>query len=155
MKALITGALGAAVLLASVGSYAQISAEDQIKYRKAGYNVMSWNMGKIKAQVIDGSVPFNAEQVAAAATAIAAVTNSGMGALYGPDTAKNVGSQTTRLNPEFFNNLEEVGRIGKNFAQAANKLASEAATGDQARIRTAFGEVGQSCKACHDKFRLD
>lgn len=152
MKALLTGALGAAVLLASFTSLAQVSVEDQIHYRKAGYSFMSWNMGKIKAQVIDGDVPFDQAQVAAAANAINAIAGSGMGALYGRDTAEDKASNT-KLKAAFFENLDEAGKIGARFGEATNKLAAAAATGDQAAIRTAFGEVGQSCKACHDNFR--
>ena len=60
---------------------AQMSVEDQIEARQAAYQFMSWNMGKIKAQAVDGEVEFNADQMKAAANAIAAVANSGMGAL--------------------------------------------------------------------------
>lgn len=152
MKALISGALGATLLFVSLGSQAQLSVEDQIKYRQSGYAFMSWNMGKIKAQVIDGEVAYDQAQVAAAANAIAAIANSGMGALYSPDSARDK-AKNTRLKPEFFANLGEAGQIGKRFNEAANNLAKVAASGDQAEIRNAFGALGQSCKACHDKFR--
>lgn len=126
--------------------------EDAIKWRQSGYSFMSWNMGKIKAQAIDGSVPFNQDQMVAAANAIAAIANSGMGALYpqGSDMSKVKG---TRLKPEFFDNMEEVGKIARDFTAAANNLAAVAATGDKAALAKAFGETGQTCKACHDKFR--
>ena len=143
-----------AVTLASAAS-AQVSPEDQIKFRKAGYAFMSWNMGKIKAQVVDGAVPYNKDQVAAAADAIAAIANSGMGALYGPGTDKDVGSQKTRVKPALFQNMPEVGRLATEFNTAANNLAKVAADGDQGAIKAAFGEVGKTCKACHDKFRAD
>lgn len=143
-----------AVSLAGAAS-AQVKPEDQIKFRKAGYSFMSWNMGKIKAQVVDGTVPYNAEQVAAAAGAIAAIANSGMGQLYGPGTDRNVGDQKTRVKPELFQNMPEVGRLATSFNSAANELAKVAADGDQATIKAAFGKLGESCKACHDKFRAD
>ena len=53
---------------------AQMSVEDQIETRQAAYQFASWNMGKIKAQTVDGSAAFDQNQVAAAAKAIAAVT---------------------------------------------------------------------------------
>ncbi len=43
----------------AAGASAQMKPEDQIKYRKAGYSFMSWNMGKIKAQTIDNPGSFN------------------------------------------------------------------------------------------------
>ena len=153
MKAILIAGLSAALAATSLSAAASVTVEDQIQYRKAGYQFMSWNMGKIKAQVIDGSVPFDAAQVQAAANAIASIANSGMGALYSPDSVQGKAPVKTRLKPAFFENLEEAGKIGGRFVQAANTLASEAASGDQARIRKAFGDVGAGCKACHDNFR--
>ncbi len=154
MKALMTGAV-AAVLLASTAVQAQMKPEEMVETRQAGYQFMSWNMGKIKAQVIDGKEPYDQAKVAAAANAIAAIANSGMGSLYSPDTTTEQLGKATRLKPEFFQNLDEAGQIGRNLTAAANQLAKVAAEGDQAAIKKAFGDVGGSCKSCHDKFRAD
>ena len=107
-------------------------------------------MGKIKSS-LEGD--FDAKQVAAAANVIAATANSGMGALFGPGTDKDIGEVHTRVKPEFFQNMPEVGKLAGNFVAAADNLAKVAATGDAAAVKTAFGDVGKSCKACHDKFR--
>ncbi len=154
MKALMTGAVAAA-LLASAAVQAQMKPEEMVETRQAGYQFMSWNMGKIKAQVVDGKEPYDQAKVAAAANAIAAIANSGMGSLYSPDTTTEQLGKATRLKPEFFQNLDEAGQIGRNFTVAANQLAKVAAEGDQAAIKKAFGDVGGSCKSCHDKFRAD
>lgn len=154
MKKLILGSLSAAVLSTTLHVGAQqLEAEKQIEYRQAGYQFMAWNMGKIKAQVIDNSVAFNADQMKAAANAIAAIANSGMGALYGPDTAMDKMGDETHLKASFFDNLEEAGQLAGNFTKAANHLASEAQSGDKDKIRTAFGLLGKTCKACHQQFR--
>ncbi|MFX1712947.1 c-type cytochrome [Stutzerimonas stutzeri] len=150
----MTGAV-AAVLLASTAVQAQMKPEEMVETRQAGYQFMSWNMGKIKAQVIDGKEPYDQAKVAAAANAIAAIANSGMGSLYSPDSTTEQLGKATRLKPEFFQNLDEAGQIGRNFTAAANQLAKVAAEGDQATIKKAFGDVGGSCKSCHDKFRAD
>ncbi len=154
MKALMTGAV-AAVLLASTAAQAQMKPEEMVETRQAGYQFMSWNIGKIKAQVVDGKEPYDQAKVAAAANAIAAIANSGMGSLYSPDTTTEQLGKATRLKPEFFQNLDEAGQIGRKFTAAANQLAKVAAEGDQAAIKKAFGDVGGSCKSCHDKFRAD
>ncbi|MCB4796598.1 cytochrome c [Pseudomonas sp. NP21570] len=150
----MTGAMAAA-LLASTAVQAQMKPEEMVETRQAGYQFMSWNMGKIKAQVVDGKEPYDQAKVAAAANAIAAIANSGMGSLYSPDTTTEQLGKATRLKPEFFQNLDEAGQIGRNFTAAANQLAKVAAEGDQAAIKKAFGDVGGSCKSCHDKFRAD
>ena len=154
MKALMTGAVAAA-LLASTAVQAQMKPEEMVETRQAGYQFMSWNMGKIKAQVVDGKEPYDQAKVAAAANAIAAIANSGMGSLYSPDTTTEQLGKATRLKPEFFQNLNEAGQIGRKFTAAAILLAKVAAEGDQAAIKKAFGDVGGSCKSCHDKFRAD
>lgn len=151
-KSLVGAALG--VLALSVASVASAqSTSDLIQYRQSAYNFISWNMGKIKAQVIDGSVAYDQAQVAAAANAIAAVANSGMGALYAPGTDQGEGWKATRLKSNFFSEQEEAGKIAVNFVQQANKLQEVAATGDKAAIAAQFGEVGKTCKACHDGYR--
>ncbi|RAA01948.1 c-type cytochrome [Stutzerimonas stutzeri] len=150
----MTGAV-AAVLLASTAAQAQMKPEEMVETRQAGYQFMSWNMGKIKAQVVDGKEPYDQAKVAAAANAIAAIANSGMGSLYSPDTTTEQLGKATRLKPDFFQNLDEAGQIGRKFTAAANQLAKVAAEGDQAAIKKAFGDVGGSCKSCHDKFRAD
>ncbi len=139
----------------AAGVSAQLKPEEMIKTRQSGYTFMTWNMGKIKAQVVDGSVPFNKDQVLAAANVVAAVANSGMGALYAPGTDKGMGWKETRLKPEFFQEQDEVRKIAMNFIQQANTLQQVAATGDQAAIKTQFGEMGKACKACHDKYRRE
>ena len=145
----------AVALSVAAGASAQMKPEDQIKARKAGYAFMSWNMGKIKAQVVDNPASFNKDQVAAAANLIAATASSGMGALYGPGTDKDAGNQKTRVKPEFFKEPDEVRKLAMAFSKEANELQKVAATGDAAAIKAQFGKTGESCKACHDKFRKD
>lgn len=145
--------IGVAALTIAAGASAQMKPEDMIKIRQSGYTFMAWNMGKIKAQVVDGSAPFNKDQVQAAANLIAATANSGMGALYAPGTDKGTGWHETRLKPAFFKEQAEVGKIAKNFVMQANELQKVAATGDQAAIKAQFGELGKACKSCHDKYR--
>lgn len=152
MKKII--ALGILALSISTGASAQVKPEDQIKYRQAGYSFMAWNMGKIKAN-LEGE--YNAQQVQAAANAIAAIAGSGMGALYGPGTDKDIGNVKTRVKAEFFNpaNSQDLGKIATDFNAAAANLAKVAASGDKAAVQKAFGETGGTCKACHDKYRAD
>ena len=147
---LISTALGVlAVALASV-AFADLKPEEQIQYRQAGYRFISWNMGRIKAN-LEGD--YNPDQVSAAANVISAIANSGMGELFGPGTDKNVGSLETRVKPELFQEQEEVGKLARDFMDAADNLAEVAAEGDKAAVQTAFEDLGKSCKGCHKKYR--
>jgi cytochrome c556 len=153
MKQKIALAL-AAITLAGT-AFAQAKPEDQIKWRQSGYAFMAWNMGKLKGMLVENPASFNKEQVAAAANAIQAIANSGMGALYAPGTDKGAGWKETRVKPELFTDKEGVGKVAVAFNKEANELAKVAAGGDAAAIKAQFGKVGEACKACHDKFRKD
>lgn len=138
--------------LASSALASDLSPEEQIEIRQAGYEFMGWNMGKIKAN-LEGN--YNAAQVESAANAIAAIANSGMGALYGPGTDKAVGDMKTRVKPEFFQNMDDVKKIAGEFVEAANALAEVAAEGEAEAVKAAFADVGAACKACHQKYRAN
>lgn len=151
-KSLLRTAFGVLALALATAASAQVKPEDQIKFRQAGYSFMSWNMGKIKAN-LEGE--YNAKQVEAAANAIAAIAGSGMGALYGPGTEKDIGNLKTRVKPEFFQQMQNVGKLATDFNAAAANLAKVAASGDKAAVQKAFGATGETCKACHDKYRME
>ena len=127
--------------------------EDQIRFRQSAYSFISWNTGKIKKQVVDQPATYNKEQVVAAANAIAAVANSGLGSLYGPGTDQGTGWRPTQLKSEFFQKPEEARRLAVAFNTAANELARVAPSGDLEAIKSQFGKLSETCKGCHNNFR--
>ena len=153
MKSKIILALLATAIAGS--ALAQVKPEDAIKFRQSGYAFMSWNMGKLKAMLVDNPASYNKEQAIAAANLIAATANSGMGALYVPGSDKGKGWKETRVKPELFTDRDAVGKVAMAFNKEANELAKGAATGDAAALKVQFGKVGEACKGCHDKFRKD
>ncbi|MGL5633250.1 MAG: c-type cytochrome [Azovibrio sp.] len=149
----MTFAVAAFAVAGAVFAQQALKPEEAIKTRQAGYTYMGWSMGKIKAN-LEGT--YNKDQVVAAANTIAAIANSGMGALYIPGSEKNVGNVKTNVKPAFFQkeNAEKLGKIAMDFNREANELAKVAATGDAAAVKAQFGKVGGACKACHDDFRV-
>ena len=148
-----SGILLALAITAAAGSVsAQMKPEDAITFRQGGYRFMAWNMGRIKAN-IDGQ--YNKDEVVQAANVIQAIANSGMGKLYLPGTDKGVGYHETKVKPELFTDKEGVGKVAKAFNEAANEMAKVAASGDAAAVKAQFGKLGESCKGCHEKFRVD
>lgn len=145
----------ALALLLTAASFAASAGpiEDQIKYRQSAYSFIGWNVGKIKAQVVDKPETFSKEEVIAAANAIAAAANSGLGALYGPGTEHGEGWKKSRLKAEFFEKPNEVKKVATDFNREANEFAKVAESGDIVQIKAKFGKLSQSCKACHDSFR--
>lgn len=148
-----------ALLLAAVSSAAFAGKEEdqQVKFRQSAYSFLGWNSAKIKDQVVDHPEKYSKEQVEAASIAISAVANSGLGALYGQGTDEASGAtgwKKSRLKPEFFEKQDEARKLATTFNTEANALAKVSATGDQAAIKAQFGKVSESCKACHDAFRI-
>ena len=133
---------------------AQAKPEDLIKWRQSGYQFMAWNMGRIKAN-LEGT--YNKDQVIQAANTVAAIANSGMGALYAPGTDKGTGWHETNVKPEFFQPEKKarLGEVATAFNKEANELAKVAATGDAAAVKAQFGKLGSACKGCHDDFRKE
>lgn len=129
---------------------AQVKPEEAIKWRQSGYGFMAWNMARIKMNV-EGT--YNKDEVIKAATAIQAIANSGMGALYLPGTDKGTGWEKTRVKPEFFTNKDGVTKVAVAFNKEANEMAKIAATGDAAAVGAQLGKLGDTCKACHDDYK--
>lgn len=130
-----------------------IKPEKLIEYRQANFEVMAWNMAKIKGMVIDDTKTYNKEQTIAAANAIAAVANSGLGALFAPGTEKSIGNTKTAVKMEFFQKPDQARDAAILLAKESTELAKVAATGDISAIKAQFGKTGSTCKNCHDNFR--
>ena len=141
-----------AVVAASATALAQQGPkpENLIKWRQSAFQVVAWNSGRIKAS-LDGQ--YNKDEVLKAANTIAAVANSGLGGLFAPGTEQGKGWHDTSARPEIFKDTKHFGELGANFAQEANELASLAAGGDAAAIKTQYGKLTRTCKACHDEYR--
>jgi cytochrome c556 len=151
MKRLQKSVLAGIALAVLAGTtLAQMKPEDQIKNRQASYRFMAWNMGKIKAN-LEGQ--YNASQVTSAANAIAAVANSGLGALFGPGTETGKGFHKTEVKPAFFKEGDQVKELAMAFNKEANEMQTVAAQGDAAVVKEQFGKLGKTCKACHEKYR--
>jgi cytochrome c556 len=55
--------------------------------------------------------------------------------------------------PEIWSQPEKFKAAAGQATQQVGLLAQAARTGDEAAMRSAAGELGKSCKACHDEFR--
>jgi cytochrome c556 len=65
----------------------------------------------------------------------------------GPEAGK------TLALPAIWSKPDDFKAAMKMFSDAAPKLTAAANSGDAAAIKTAFGDVGKTCKNCHDNFR--
>jgi cytochrome c556 len=150
----ISLALAAAGLIASVTTFNALAQqapkpEQLIKWRQSAYQVLAWNTGRVKANV-DGT--YNKEDVIKAANTIAAIANSGLGALYAPGTETGKGWHETAAKPELWTD-KKAADAGAAFNKEANELAKVAAGGDVAAVKVQLGKLQGTCKGCHDDFR--
>lgn len=154
MRKFIKTIIAAATLAAVAGAACAEAAkpEDQIRWRQSAYQVLGWNMERLKANL--ESPQYNKDEGIKAANTIAAIANSGMGSLYAPGTDKGKGWHDTKVKPAFFTDGKKVGELAVAFNKEANELAKVAAGGDAGAVKAQFGNVGKSCKACHDDFRI-
>ena len=152
MNKIVAPALIIALLSAATFAAAQTAPKPEtlIKVRQADFQVIAWNSGRIKAS-IDGQ--YNKEDVIKAANTIAAIANSGIGALFAPGTEQGKGWHETSAKPDVFTNTAHFAELGSNFTKAANELASIAAGGDPALVKVQYGKLTKTCKACHDDFK--
>ena len=67
----------------------------------------------------------------------------------GPELGK------TGAKPEIWQNWPDFTAKLHNFQAAAKVFNSAAAGGDVGAIKARFGDLGGTCKACHDKYRAE
>ena len=143
------------LLTAAVASLSALPAaaqfqkpEDAIKYRQSVFTVMNNHLGRVAAMA-QGRTPFDAK-VAADTAAIVAMMSKLPAAAFGAGTDKGAPNRAKA----------NIWTEGPKFTAAYEKMVGEVAkldaaakTGNLDNLKAAFGNVGASCKACHDDFR--
>jgi len=140
----------AASSLSAIAQQAPPKPEQFIKWRQSAYQLVGWNTGRIKAS-LDGQ--YDKDEVVKAANTIAAIANTGLGALFPPGTEQGKGWHDTAVKPGLFQDGKKVGEYAANFSREATELAKLAAGGDPALVKDQFAKLTRTCKACHDDFR--
>ena len=90
--------------------------------------------------------------VRASATKIADLSQKASGWFHagtGPDVGK------TGAKPEIWQNTQDFSAKLAAFQKAAAAFNSTTAGNDVDAIKASFGQLGQACKACHDKYRAE
>ena len=142
--------IAAATLVTALPAAAQFAKpEDAIKYRKAGMTVMAAHFGRV-AGMAQGKIPFDAK-VAAQNAEVAAFMSALPFAGFGPGTDKG----ETRAKPEIWAEMDKFNAGAKKMQDEMAKLNVAAKSGSLDAIKAAAGEVGKTCKGCHDDYRKE
>lgn len=149
MKTVLSMLAAAGAIALAAPAQAQFAKpEDAVKYRQAAFTLMGNHMGRIGAQ-LRAEKP-NVQVIQSSAALLNVVDQ-----LPYEGFAANTESLKSRAKPEVFKDTAKVKELAEKMQAEITKLDTVAKGGDVAAIRTQFGAVGQSCKACHDQYRTD
>jgi cytochrome c556 len=150
MKRLALAAVAAAGLATALPAAAQFQKpEDAIKYRKAAMTVMATHFSRVAAMAA-GKVPFDAAAAQSNAEVVAM-----MARLPFPAFIDGTASGDTKAKPEIWSEPEKFKAGATRMQDEVVKLNAAAKTGNLDQIKIAVGDVGKSCKACHDNYRKE
>jgi len=131
------------------GAYAQFAKpQEAIKYRQSVMFLIGQHFGRMGAMVKE-QIPFNQQVFDHNAMVVETLSGLPWEAMMAPGTDKG----DTRMKAAVFAKQTEFKETAQTFETQAAKLVSTAKGGDFSAIKAQFGEVGKSCKACHDRFR--
>lgn len=124
-----------------------------IKARKAYMQVIKWNAGPLFGMA-KGKVEYNSEQASILATNLQALADMQNSSMW-PEGSDNISYEgETRALPEAWTTYPKVAEAHDEFAKASTALASAASSGLD-ELRDNVGNLGKSCKGCHDDFRAE
>jgi cytochrome c556 len=135
-------------LLCTNSAWAEVTPENQIKYRQAVMTAMKGHITAISMMALDqvedqGFLQQHADALAEASAELKTVFQAGSG---GEDTHA---LDAIWEEPERFAEALEAAE------QATDALRAAAASGDGKAVVNAFKETGDTCKACHESFRAE
>lgn len=135
---------------------AQAKSEEAIRARQSIMRVVALNFGPL-GKMGSGDVPFSRDLFQANAGRIEAVwaMNPAHYFVAGSDTpvAGAKIASFTDARPEIWSMPDAFKAAYERASQAVKGLAEAAKSGDEKAMRAAAGDLGKSCKGCHDDFR--
>ena len=146
MARLISLALALSVGIVSFPAYAQ---EDPILTRKKLMQANGAVFYGMARRMIQGEIPFNPVLAAAVVRTSDAVAHS-----FGDYFPEGSDQGDTRASPAIWEEMEEFQQYLADF-QAAAGAAREADPQTLEAFTTAMEDLGETCDACHDEFRLE
>ena len=150
MKFTTSFVLAAAATVLSLPASAQFAKpEDAVKYRQSALFVMGQHFGRIGAMA-NGRVPYDAK---------AAVDNAEvvveMAKLPWAGFAANTDKLSQRAKSEIWTEQAKFKEHSEKMVGESGKLLAAAKTNNLDNLKTAFGSMAGTCKACHDAYRKD
>ncbi|GAA0694270.1 cytochrome c [Marinobacterium maritimum] len=141
-------AMGLAGLLTAASTTAMaVKPEDAINYRQGTFSAMAWHFGTMGAMV-KGKADYDAEDFSRRAEIVAQLSKLPMEGFV-PGSYEG----DTDALPAIEEDWDKFEGGMNMLVERTAALAEAAQSGDMAQIKPAFGEVGKTCKGCHDNFK--
>lgn len=126
-------------------------AEAAVKTRESLMYLVRWNVVPM-AGMVKEVVPYDAGQFELNAQRLAQLAAMVEDAFRADVRGVDI---PTESRPEIWDDYAKFSALAAELAESSSELARVSAAGDFAASKEAFLAVGDDCKACHDKFRLD
>lgn len=128
--------------------------DSAIKGRQAMFQTYNFNMGILGAMAKE-KMDYDADLASESAANLLAAANFGQSAMWpaGSDNSDAANARTRAL-PEIWSTFPAI--VEKSDAlKKSTAVLAEQAGGGLAALQGAIGDVGASCKGCHDDFRAE
>jgi len=155
LKSLAIAGLTSVVLATGVSAFAEDGPHDNaIKARQAMFQLYSFNIGLLSAMAKE-KMPYDADIALEAANNLNAAANLGQSQFWpaGSDDATD-GNARTRALPKIWETYPDITEKAEALKTSVAALVPVAGNGLDA-LQGALGDVGASCKGCHDNFRAE
>lgn len=148
MKTTLRGAalMFAALTVASPAGSKEIKDEDIVEYRQSVMNVIGWNFGPMVAMVKD-EAPYAGKAFEEHARRLREMS---VMALEGFEKKAMAGK--TDAKEKIWDNWSDFETKMKEMNDQVANLHEVSKKQDIGAIRGMFGDVGKSCKSCHDEY---
>ncbi|WP_209010863.1 cytochrome c [Labrenzia sp. PHM005] len=140
-----------AVILTSAIVFAHGGATGIVKKRMDAMEAIGGNM-KLAGQMLRGQKPYDAAALRQAAETIAENAGEKLTRLFPEGSLM----PPTEARPEIWQDWDKFAGFSNDMKAAASELAIKAGEGaEKGAVAAAFSKLAQTCKACHEAFRIE
>jgi len=149
MQKFILAATAVAALATALPAAAQFQKpEDAVKYRQSAMFVMGQHFGRVGAMV-QGKAPYDAAAAAANIEVVASMVKLPFAGFVDGTSSTEKG----KAKAEIWTDRAKFDSGAKAMQDAVVKLVAASKSNTMDTLKPAFGDVGKTCKGCHDDFR--
>ena len=125
--------------------------EKAIKARQGEMQLRAFNAGPLFGMA-KGQVDYDAALASKLAGNLKLLLDLDNGRAWASGSHNGAYPGKTTALPKIWDTYPEISNYGKKYKEAVTNLAAAAGNGLDA-LKPAVGELGKSCKGCHDEFR--